>query len=644
MIIRIIVFQILLLTGVIFAQANDSVYVDTTKAGIIDTVSSDTTGFFSSQKEITNTDSIRSIFQKPFYSQSEFIDRKQIDFLDYRYTGDLFKPFGLSYLRQFGFVGHPNELILYGTTNVNYFENGIYANNRFSGNFNLNLIHSEMIDSIEIIPAPRGFLYGPAANPVSVNFIKRDLFSLRPYTRVKYYEGPNGEAFIDAIFNAFVAKHTLFTFVISNRKADRSYINSDFSIWQGEAHLKYLFSEKINLTASYEYNDYDAGLNGGVNTDSIYQLTSDLNSLLYNVLQAPVYYTERRQNIFQHNIGLRWFANPAPSSKTDLTIYYRFDKEEISNPLDVLDYPQGNKNKTFGSLLRQDFSLAFADINVLAQYERTGTRLFLRQSLIDLNQSSFSVSPIFNLNLIDSSIVPSVYYKFQNISNGVSKVFNGLGFDLALKLNDYLKLYGGYSMYKSFGLSNDVKTLELSARFSFDNLSVNAGLINRSESFLFVDPFPFSAGDEYSLDLGAAQIGGNLSFKFWKILLEASSYYDLSKHSSAGSLSSVSVSSPKFKLNGGIYLDSYFFKDNLNLKTGFAFNYNSRQRIFVSGIEKYLADKYYTIDFTLAGEIQKVAIAYFTWENLFDKTYYVVPYYPMFRRGIRFGVAWELFN
>jgi outer membrane cobalamin receptor len=51
-----------------------------------------------------------------------------------------------------------------------------------------------------------------------------------------------------------------------------------------------------------------------------------------------------------------------------------------------------------------------------------------------------------------------------------------------------------------------------------------------------------------------------------------------------------------------------------------------------------------TVDFTLAGEIKKAAIVYFTWENLFDETYYIVPYYPMFRRGIRFGVAWELFN
>ena len=644
MIFRITVIQILVLTGFIFSQTKDSVYVDTTKAGVIDTVSTDTTGLLSTQKEMVKADSVIPVYQNPFYTQSEFIDRKQIDFLDYRYTGNLFKRFGNSFLRQFGFAGHPDELMIYGTNDVGYFEDGIYANNRFNGNFNLYLMPSEMIDSIEVLPAPRGFLFGPESNPVSVNFIKRDIYSLKPYTRLKYFEGPGGEAMINAVFNALVAKRTLFTFAISNHKADSTYRNTSFSIWQGEAHLKYLFSDKVNLTASYEYNDYETGLNGGVNVDSISRITSDINSILYDELQAPVYYTARRQNILQHNVGLRLLANILPDSRTDFSLYYRFDRNEITNPPNVLNYPEWDKNKTAGALLRQQFTLSFADLKVLAQYEKTNTRLFSPQTISDLDQSYFSLSPVLSLNLIDSSIVPSVYYKIQNISKGISKVYNGLGFDLSMKVDNLIKLYGGYSNYKSANLSSSVNTLELSAILTYNNLSVKADFINRNHSYLYINPSYFTTGDEYNLDLGTTQIGGSLSFKLWKILLEANSYYDMSDHNSTGNLQSVSVAAPKFSFTGGIYLDGYFFNDNLNLKTGFALNYNSRQRVYLNGNVNYLADQYYTVDFTLMGEIQKVAIAYFTWENLFDKTYYVVPYYPMFRRGIRFGVAWELFN
>jgi hypothetical protein len=343
-------------------------------------------------------------------------------------------------------------------------------------------------------------------------------------------------------------------------------------------------------------------------------------------------------------VGLRLFANAVKYSRTDLSVYYRFSNDEVSSPPDVLTYPQRNKNKTAGALIRQDISFAFADLKVLAQYEKTNTKYYVPGSNSDFNESYLTLSPIFSLNLIDSTIIPAVYYKFQNINNAGSKSYNGLGFDVSLNLLKNLKLYGGYSNYKSVYLSDNVNTVELTAKLNIDYLNLSLDFIHRSESFLYVDPSPFIPGEEYSLDLGTTQVGGNLSFRLWKILLEASSYYDLSEHNSLDMAQAVSIASPKVKLTGGIYLDGYFFDDNLNLKTGFAVNYNSEQRIFISGSGHSLAGEFMTVDFTLAGEIKKAAIVYFTWENLFDETYYIVPYYPMFRRGIRFGVAWELFN
>ncbi len=641
---RFVLFLFLISSVTVYTQTKDSVYVDTTRAGVIDTVATDTTGLFSALKELAKADTIIPLYQNPFYSESRFISRKEINFLDYRYTGDLFESFGPAFLRNYGFIGHPNELMLYGTTDVGYFQDGVYLNNRSSGNFNLNLMSSEIIDSIEIIPSPRGFLYGPASHPVSVNFLERDMLAVRPYTRLKYYEGPAGEAFIDAIFSSIIFKDFTFTVEIANRKVDLSYANSNFSIWQGGVHLKYLISNKVNLSASYGYNDYDAGLNGGVDVDSIIQTGSDLNTVLFSEQTAPVYYPQRRLNILQHNLGLRLLADPVKNSRTALSLYYRFSDDEISNPPDILSYPRKNKDKTGGALLQQDLSLAFADLKVLAQYERTSFKYIIPGSISEYNSDYFSLSPVFSLNLLDSTIIPAVYYKFQNINNGGSAAYNGLGFDITLNLPGSLKIYGGYSNYKSAGLSDNVNTIELSGYYHNEFLNLGINFINRSESFASVYSIPYLAENNYYLDLGTSMIGGNASLKLWKILLEGSSYYDLSDHGSYNSQPALSIASPKIKFRGGIYLDGYFFADNLNLKTGFALNYNSRQRVYSSGQENILAGQFTTVDFTLAGEIQKVAIAYFTWENLLDETYYIVPYYPMYRRGIRFGVAWELFN
>jgi len=198
----------------LFPQEADTTATDTIKtvtdsSFVInqDTLAADTTGIFSVQ-----VDTIYPLYQNPFYRQSFFISRETIDVLDYRFTGDLFLPAGLSYLKDKGMIGQPNDLVLYGNSfgGIGFFSDGILFNNRNTNLLDLNLIQSEFTDSIEILPLPRGFLYGPDNYIVAVNFIEKDFISPAPYTRIKYYEGPEGEAFVDGIFNAsFLNKFNL---------------------------------------------------------------------------------------------------------------------------------------------------------------------------------------------------------------------------------------------------------------------------------------------------------------------------------------------------------------------------------------------------------------------------------------------------
>jgi len=121
---------------------------------------------------------------------------------------------------------------------------------------------------------------------------------------------------------------------------------------------------------------------------------------------------------------------------------------------------------------------------------------------------------------------------------------------------------------------------------------------------------------------------------------------------------------PKFSSNGGVYYIDTLFNNNLKLKTGFNYySYGSRyeQRFdFEKGISSsYLFDTsngIYSqiglteftpslqIDFFLAGRIQESAIIYFTWENLLNSQFSVVPFYPIQPRGLRFGVTWEFLD
>jgi hypothetical protein len=138
----------------------------------------------------------------------------------------------------------------------------------------------------------------------------------------------------------------------------------------------------------------------------------------------------------------------------------------------------------------------------------------------------------------------------------------------------------------------------------------------------------------------AQGLGLLLNYKIWLLLLETNTSYYFK----------YSRSIPEWQFIGGVYVNDMFFDGNLDLKAGFRFYYTGE---FSAGYYTFEGgniqseggvDPTNKLDFNLAGEIQKVAIFYFQWENLFGNEYYITPYYPMPERNIKFGIAWEMFN
>ena len=253
-----------------------------------------------------------------------------------------------------------------------------------------------------------------------------------------------------------------------------------------------------------------------------------------------------------------------------------------------------------------------------------------------LDYKSFFVSPMLSLTLLDSTFVPSVYFKYadalqRNSSYGLEteEKFNGFGADLSIMLNENYNFYFGYSRFdNNYFAGEKISTLELTLSYKDGNDKFNAGLFNKK-----------------SLATNLLGIGFNGSYLIWKILLEGRlSHYFVEK----GSLVEF-INVPETKFTAGVYFKDSLFNSNLDLKTGFVFYYTGKQNLrFLTiphwGILANDVDSWLTVDFTISAEIQKAAIVYFTWENMFDKKYFITPYYPILERNIRFGVAWEIFN
>jgi hypothetical protein len=642
------VLSIALFSSLIFPQDNDSLFLqndksvsDTMVVSITDTaLTSDTT----KTTKIAEKDTLIPLQSEPLTDVSAIINKKTFLFENYRYTGDLLRSFSLNFVKDLGFIGYPHETFIYGVGNsgISYLKDGLFINNRFTNSLDLNFVQSEDIDSIEIIPSPRGFLYGAYNNPVTVNFITRDFIPSAPYTRIKYYEGPDGEAMIDGKFNAMVANRWNLSFQATNRIVDETYSNTEFSIWQANAKLKYFLSNSVNITGSYYFVGSNQGLNGGVDYDSLTQISDNPASDLYEPFVAPVVYPNRKLDVTQHNFRLRTLAKPFDDSKLDLSVYYRYGLDEYRNVRDSLDFGLDHTSKSFGALVNYLQNVGIFTFQLLGDYESLSNKLFWRSDNFTNsgNFSRFSFGGILTATFLEKYIQTSLYYKqnhFDELDYWDEKEIslNGLGADIILRPGDIQSIYIGYSLRESRSNDEYIPGFELGTRLNYSGLLFDFKYFHNEhfyESSLEVYPPWFYIQK-------ARGLGLILNYKFSFFLLETNTsyYFEVDEERP--------VNLPNWQFVGGLYVNDMFFDDNLDLKAGFKFYYKGKTDFafdyFGGGGSVDPTNK---IDFTLAGEIRGAAIFYFIWENLLGNQYYITPYYPMPERNIRFGLAWELFN
>jgi outer membrane receptor protein involved in Fe transport len=532
-------------------------------------------------------------------------------------------------------------------------QDGISYNNRFTNSLDLNLIQSEDVDSIEIISLPRGFLYGSHTNPVSVNFITKDFLTAKPYSRIKYYQGSNRELMFDGIFNAQLINKLILSFDITNKIYDSTYDNTSYTIWQGKVQLKYLLSNSFNVIASYNYNYYRAGFNGGIDVDTIIALGKDLNTTLYDSQLAPVIYPNGKGSSITHLPKLQFLIKPTENIKTDVSIFYLY-----SDNSKITQASQYWECKTLGVNFRNDYNTNLFNAQLIVNYESDRINLWELKRVDTTMQYStlpyydknlFSAAGNISFPMFDSVLIPSVFGKYSLYKNKsvpflpnilfephLDESINSfsVGFDLSYKASQTLSFYIGGSLPQFMGIDESSQTFEAGGKYSNDFLYLNLKLFGYNGYNNYGNLF-FSAQDINQKLFGSGII---LKFKCSFLLLESNSsfYFNTVKDE----LYNV----PEFQTQSGLYYSSTLFNNNLDLKTGFIFYFTGENKVYTPEHGSLSVLSSNKLDFTLAGEIQKTAIIYFTWQNLFNSNYYLTPYYPMSSRSIRFGVAWELFN
>lgn len=590
----------------------------------------------------------------------KILRRNEYQFNDYRYTGNLFSYLPFGFVRDLGSLGQPNEILIYGQgfNNISFLNDGIDINNRLQNSLDLNQIPSENIDSIEVIPLTRGFLYGSNNNLAAVNFISRDFETSKPYSRIRFSQAPNEEGMFDGIFSSNFSRTLSTFFEISHYSTDPRFANTDYGSWFGATKIRYLLSNQLALIGSYGFSKTNVQLNGGVNADSIKSSVplNQYEEILFNNIQAPVNYINRYQKTSGNNLSIRLLGSIIENSNTDLAVYYQSNLIEFrqNENISFTNYQHGipsivhnNEFKTLGSKLRQEFIIDNLELQSITTFEKSKFNLTRLSKTINENLFSTSARVLFNANINDYTITPSVFAKHL-IYNKVN--YTGYGADILFNINNSLKFYTGFSVFiKPFrnelefssgnpllDVDKDLQIIEASLTYNDNLINLSAGYFNKNIS-----------NQTFAKDTKLQGANIKLDLKFWKFLINTNTNYYFSKSSRNSYLM------PEFTSQGGIYYTDVLFDSNLNLKAGLNYSSVGSSVGTFQSFEKLRTLQHssvlnvkpsFQIDLFVSGQIQKNATVYFIFENLLNKKYFIVPYYPMYEQGLRFGLAWEFFD
>jgi hypothetical protein len=376
--------------------------------------------------------------------------------------------------------------------------------------------------------------------------------------------------------------------------------------------------------------------------DSIRGATTNIENVLYDEILAPVIYPTRQLEDIQHLIRIRMLALPSDNLYTDFNIYYsasniRMFANEDFNASDFL-----YKGKTFGAYLDQRYQQDIFSAEFRADYNHSDIRINnYSNPITDYKYQSYSVSAAGYVNLIDSVLIPSVFYRFGNTSlHNNSDNQSGAGGDLLFRPLDFLSVYTGYSFYNNLFDPEDLTGTQfqagLSAHYNFVNIR---GEFYSRKNYTYADELFLN---QYPVDVNHSGINAMAEFRVWSLLLTSTINYPFN----TGGTKVTGL--PRIVSRSGFFFKDYLFSGNLDLKTGFVFNYWGEQ--FLMEDDRRIAfspiyvEESYRVDFTFSAEIQESAILFFTWENITDNKYYITPFYPMPFSSFKFGVSWELFN
>lgn len=663
-------FLFLFLEGITAIAQIDSANIAKTPINI-----EDTTAVTDSLKKASSSKDFLVKFKSKFNHQSlstYSTNKKEIDKLNYRYSGDVlhYLPFAAVY--DFGYLGAPNEPIIFNTGfgfgALN--ENNLFYNNRWNDANDLNILQSEEINKLSIVPLHKSFLFSGSNKLSAINILTIDSLKRKPISRIRYYQASNEEGFIDAYFSARVLSRLAISLRLTNSSVENNYFNSSYGAWKVNLKGIYKLSDSLFAKLSFHHSKLNTALNGGVDVANLISNPLATENSIYNN-QAPVFYNNQINETTSNLLDGKVYGDFIPTGYTEILFSYQSYKSRLKRTsIDSVFINNKNEYYILYGKLMHDIIFSNFSSSITAGYEFIDYKVEGIDYFEKIN--NYYATAVFRYNFFDGLLSPSLFGKISEFNLQTN---NGIGIDLLLKPNSNFSILMGYSKFNrpysiveksfipdatnsnvsSFFVSSEIKSRITSTSVSFFNIisTNNAVPVFNNQNIKLGSSRIIFKGTE---DILLSGMNINSSIKIWNLQLNNNfNYYWQDENSFS--------KNPNFNFTSGIYYVDTLFNSNLDLKTGFTFHLFDNISYRVYDFQQMRSSSYYLenniikpfqfydvendnyrLDFLLAGRIQDRATFYFIYENILGNNYYVIPYYPMQEGGIKIGISWDFID
>ncbi len=674
----IIIFLLsLVITSLSLAQiiSNDSVY---TPINISDNNSLADSTIIDSPKRIIPFNI--SVQQHDNFLSTFRVSKTEIDFENYRSIPDLLYLLPFGSLNNFGSFNAPVDLLFLNLPS-NIFsvsQNNFSHSNKWHGASELNLLQTENISELEITPISRSFLFNSQSNFSILNIVSNDSIAPHPISRIRFYQAPNNDASIDAMFSARILNNTGLMFRLTNSSNDGAFSNSQSGVWKADLKTIYKFSDSLFASIEFIHSKSNMELNGGIDFETLSLSQTILQDGFYNV-NAPVMFENRHKENSTNQLSTQFNGHLAKSIFSKVVFNYtsfedRFRQNMDNSLSDSSRISNFNSYSLYSASVENKFVFNKLVLSLFGYYDQTDYDVDYLNLIT--TEHSYFISGVAEYDLFDSLIVPAVFVKLGSYEK---QSHDGFGFDVKIKLNNNFKLMSGFSSFIKPYLMVELQsqwpyfnTIEKRITNFFTTLEANFNRFKTSATYYNINLENTHAPvfNNQMLHVNSTIVTFPLTeqikteginfisrINFWKIETFLNYNYVLNESKTITPQNSAN------SLTAGLYYVDVLYNDNLNLKTGFTiylqgnidhqiydfqsmrsssyyYSNNANQKF-----NSYLIDNNpFRLDYTLAGKIQNRATFYFAYENILGNNYYIVPYYPMPEGGIKIGVSWDFLD